>query len=95
MNQYDIGDAPKMTVTFTADGINVDPSTITFKLKQPDWTITTYVYGTDAELTKEATGRYAVFFTLTQAGEHSYRFTGTGTVKAAYESEFNVRRSDF
>lgn len=92
---YDIGDTRRLTATFTnLAGTETDPSTVTFKIKLPDGTVTTYVYGTDAELVRSGAGVYYVDYSITQAGRYSYRFEGTGTVATAENSEFYARRNE-
>lgn len=88
---YDIGDLARLTATFTMDGAAVDPSTVSLIVKAPDGTLTTKVYGTDAELERTATGVYRMDLTITQAGTYRYRWVSTGTGKAAEEGQFDVR----
>lgn len=93
---FQVGDSPRLKGTFTdAAGAVVDPATVTFKIKNPYGTITTYVYGTDAQLVKLSTGIYYVDFDVTIAGTWFYRFSSTGTGKAADEAEFTVEESEF
>lgn len=96
MAVYDVGDKIRLTHTFTnLAGVVTDPTAVTFKMKKPDGTTTTYVYGTDAELVKSATGIYYVDWTFTMADSHKYRFAGTGTVTTSDEGTILVRRSWF
>jgi len=90
-NTYDVGDKVRMSAAFTSSGAATDPTGLTFKIKVPAGTVTTYVYGTDAELVKDSTGNYHVDFTVAASGRHVYRFAGTGVVTAAGESNFEVR----
>jgi hypothetical protein len=75
---------------------DVDPATLTFKLMSPDGVETTYVYGTDAEITKQSVGDYTARITPDKAGRWHYRWitTGSGTVLAS-EGDFLVQRSVF
>ena len=89
----DLHDKCRLTVTFkNLVGSETDPSAISFKMLEPDGTVTTYVYSVDAELVKSSTGVYYVDYDPDQAGRHLYRFIGTGTVAQTVESEFWVRR---
>lgn len=89
----DLGDKCRLTCTFTnLAGADTDPTAVTFKMMEPDSTVTTYVYGVDAELVKSATGIYYVEWTADQAGRHLYRFVGTGTVAQAVEGEIYAFR---
>lgn len=92
---YDVGDTVRCTATFSVAGTNTDPSTVTFKVKLPSGSITTYLYGTDVELVKSAVGIYYADVSATAAGGYAYRFSSTGTAKAAAEHRFEARHSQF
>lgn len=95
-NTYDVGDEIRVTGTFTnSAGTATDPTAVLFKVKNPAGTITTYTYGTDAELVKSATGVYYVDLDLATSGTWYTRFYSTGTGQAAVESTINVRESEF
>lgn len=94
-NEYDVGDVIKLTAAFTDGGTAVDPGTVTFKIRPPVGDIVTYVYGTDAALTKTATGNYRLDYEPTQHGTYTWRAAGTVTNKAAGEQSFRVRDSVF
>ncbi len=70
-----------------------DPDEVTFEVIPPGEAKQTYVYGTDAELEREDTGRYAfeVVPTDAQAGRWAYRFIGEGTIDASRRGSFIVR----
>ncbi len=76
------------------DRVDVDPSTVTFKVMSPGGTITSYVYGTDAELVKVNTGDYYVEWSPNCSGRWYYRWetTGSGTTSAV-EGSFVVVQS--
>lgn len=96
MVAYDVGDKVRLTTTFTnLAGTATDPTAVTFRMKLPNGTTTTYVYGTDAALVKSSTGVYYVDWTFTVPDSHRYRFAGTGTVTASDEGTILVRRSFF
>jgi hypothetical protein len=86
-----VGQQPKLTADFkTTAGVLTDPSAVTFKIKLPSGTTTTYVYGVDSQLVRASTGSYYVLWTLTVAGTHRYSFTGTGALTAYNETVFVV-----
>lgn len=96
MNTYDIGDRPKLTFTFTdEDGAPADPTTVTCKIRKDGEAVTTYVYGTDAEVVKDAVGVYHVDYLLTSSGIYYYRGEGTGAIVAAGERNLRVLTSKF
>ena len=87
----DIGDRVTVTAAFVNDAdAAVDPTTVTFHQQMPDGTITSYVYGTDAEVTKSSTGNYTFKRTATQAGTHVVRCVGTGAAIAAEKTTYQV-----
>lgn len=95
MANYTLGNVIKLAANFKANSADVDPTTITFKLKDPLGVITTYIYGTNAELVKESTGDYYVHYTPLVEGRHTYRFSSGTTYIAAEESTFDVVESQF
>ena len=93
---YDIGDVIRCGGTFTASGTAVDPSTVTAKwVIDPGGSITSYVYGVDAELVKNDTGDYYFDITIAAEGRHLYRLEGTGNNAAAQGGVFLVRGNEF
>lgn len=95
-NAYDVGDLVRISATFAnVSGVNADPTTVKAKFKNPAGTVTTYTYGTDVQLVKDATGKYHVDISITSNGEWWYRWEGTGAVQAAEENDFVVRKSQF
>lgn len=98
MNTYDKGDIVTLTATITnASNVATDPTTLTFKIKAgPNGSVTTYVYGTNAELVKSSTGVYYVAWPVATAGVvHYYQFVATGTAASASEGSFDVRATEF
>ena len=80
----------------TALGVDVDPDTVTFKTFSPSGLETSYVYGTDSEVTKSSVGNYDAVFTPNESGRWYYRWetTGTGTT-IGIEGQFLVQASAF
>jgi hypothetical protein len=95
VNVHDIGDLVRITGTLeTADGTNVDPTTLVCKVENAAGTVTTYTYGVDAFPVRTEAGVYYVDYTPTVPGSHYYKFTSTGTGQAADEGRFVVRPSE-
>ena len=91
---YDIGDRRKLTCEIRDENETlVDPTTLVFTMKKPDATLTTYTYGTDAQLVRDSTGLFHVYWDCATAGKYFYRYAATGNVGAAEESTFTVRAS--
>lgn len=77
-------------------GTDVDPATITFKLRSPCGVETSYVYGTDDEITKSSTGDFYAEVTPDEGGRWQWRWESTGTNKTiAFEGSFLVQHSSF
>lgn len=96
MYVYDIGDRRKLICeVYDENSALTDPTTLTFMIREPCGTITTYIYGTDAELVKDSVGKYHVYWDCVTAGHYDWRYEADGTVVAAEESHFSVRRSIF
>lgn len=94
MNAYKVGATVRCSGAFTNDaGAAVDPTTITFRARKPDGVVAVYVYGTDAQLVKDAVGAYHVDLPATLAGRWAYRFEGTGSAPSADEAQFSVEAS--
>lgn len=74
----------------------VDPDTVTFKVYPPNGQISTYVYGTDAEVQRSAAGAYYADFIPDTSGRWHFRWetTGTGTT-VTKEGSFVVQYSPF
>lgn len=84
MSNFYQGTSVRIRATFEdADHVVTDPTTITGKFSTPAGVTTTYVYGTNAELVKEATGIYYFDINLNAPRVWNFRFEGTGTVRAA------------
>ena len=100
-NTYDIGDLVICKALFTDvdTGALQDPSTVTFKYKQPDDSVTTRVY--PVNVVKIATGHYEASVDIAAAlprpqGEWFYRWAGSGAVgQSAAEGRFMVRATHF
>lgn len=75
---------------------DVDPDTVTFKVINPEGVITTYVFGTDAELQTTSEGDYYVDVTADKPGRWTYRWETTGSNQnLATEGDFVVQVSPF
>ena len=91
---YDLGDTRRLQVTFKdIAGAVADPTTITFKMLEPDGTATTYVVP-NANVTKASTGIYFVDWEFTQRGRHKAEFIGTGVVAQVVPYETYIKRSN-
>jgi hypothetical protein len=92
-NIYDRGDIVRLTANFTDINNTVaDPTNITLRIKQPDASVAMYSYPGD--VTKDSTGIYHFDFAITEAGDHYYRFEGSGSVTTAAETLFHVYKSN-
>ena len=93
MSTYDIGDRRKLTCEVRDEaGDVVDPTGLTFTMKVPAGTLTSYDLA-DVQLVHDSTGKYHVYWDCTTSGKYFWRFAATGNVAAAEESSFSVRAS--
>ena len=92
INKYDLGDSIRLRSVFTINGNVADPTSIVLQVKRPPGDVDTYNTG---DLQKESTGTYYRDITLDDTGIWYYNFYGTGTVIAADEDSFLVKRSEF
>ena len=91
---FDIGAGRDLTASFTSDGTTpADPTAVYFELREPDGVVTSYEYGVDAELVRDAVGEYHVTWTFAKPGRHAVFWRGTGTAAAAMQEEYWVRWS--
>lgn len=96
MNQYVLGTAVKCDGNFTdLAGVLIDPDVVRFRLRAPDGTLTTYVYGDDVEVVRETSGVYHVWVPTLQSGDYCYRFESEGYGQVANEADFSVDDSCF
>lgn len=75
----------RVTYTDPDSGAVVDPLAVSVVVRAPDGTLTTYIYGTDAELVKSSVGVYYVLITLAQVGTYKWKWTGTATEQAVVD----------
>lgn len=89
INQWDQGDLVELKGTFRNDaGVVTDPTTITFKIQPVGGIVTTYVFGTDAQLVRVSAGIYTVNWIVAAEWIHEYRFIGTGAVQQEQGGRF-------
>lgn len=86
----DLGDAAKLSMTFSVDGTNTDPTTVSLEVKAPDATVTTYTYA-GSQITKTATGVYTKTLTPTAVGTYNYSWIGTGAAAGAEQGAITVK----
>ncbi len=90
-----LGQGVRCSVTFTSGGVATDPTTVTFQFLPPGGSVTTYLYGVNGQILRDATGQYHVDLTGNVVGRWALRFAATGAVTAAVEGEFDVLPSMF
>jgi len=98
MSVYDIGDLARGVASFVGtDGVTPGiPSMVSFLLKNPLGSVSTYVLGqAGASILQVGSAAYARDFTITMAGSWFYRWEGTGMVQAADEWSLLADRSFF
>lgn len=93
MNAYVKDNEVRLSVEFTLDGVDTDPSTVKCLYKDPSGAITTLVYGVDGVLVKDGAGKYHADIYANVAGYWFYRFEGSGSLVSAGEAEFRINES--
>ena len=87
MTTYTTGATVRVSAAFTTNGAAVDPSTVTCKIQNPSGTVTTYTYA-GGTVTRDSLGNYHVDIDANQDGTWLWRFSSTGTGKAADEGRW-------
>jgi hypothetical protein len=99
VNEYDIGDSVRVSVsTATDEGVPTDPTALTVNYKVANGTVVSKVYGVDSEVMKAASGEFYIDIDVTSDMNGAlvkYRWVATGAVKGADEGAFRVRQSGF
>ena len=89
------GDTIRFSVTFSVAEVNTDPTTVTFRTKNPNGVVTSFIYLTDAELIKTAVGIFNIELALNLVGEHHYRWEGGGpSAPGVSEGRIRIDRSN-
>lgn len=90
-----VNDTKRIAINYQDDdGNDIDPDGVTFKLRDPSGTVTSYVYGTDADLVRMNTGDYYIDVTPNASGRWHWRWISTGSNKAtAHEGTLVVQAS--
>lgn len=96
MNIYDIGDQVRLSVVFTdANDTAVDPTLITVRYIKPGGSEIAVDYDGLTAVVRDGAGAYSLDLVTDTAGVWRYRWESSGTVTAAVEGRFEVRRSMF
>lgn len=96
-NTYEVGDRVRVRTSTPfqdAAGAAFDPDVVTFEVKDPAGTTVDYIYGTDDEVSKIATGDYACDVDVDTAGVWYYYVSGmSGSEnRGAHQGSFYVRQ---
>jgi hypothetical protein len=88
---YVVGQRPRFSAQFRLGSTLTDPTTLKFIYKKPTASSpTVLVYGVDAELVRESTGKYHVDLLLDVAGLWKWRYESSGIVDSAQQDSFHV-----
>lgn len=95
-NDYLIGSAARISVAI-ADTLDaaLDPAALRLKTRSPTGMVTTYSYGTDPDIVKDAVGRYHADIALTEFGQWLWRWETDAPYAGATEGTLAVRASRF
>lgn len=89
MNTYPLGDTILLSETFTVNGTQTDPTTVSLLVQDPSGAQTTYTYA-GAQVVRVSAGAYQYELAVPVTGTWSYRWTGTGAAPGVGEGEFGV-----
>ena len=84
-----VGQRPTFRGRFTVNGLPINPTTTTLRIKNPAGTTTTYTY-VSGDLTRENTGVFYRMIELSAAGDYRVSFEGTGACEAVSVVRFTV-----
>lgn len=79
----------------TLAGLAADPGALTLKIEPPAASVTTYTYGTAAEIVRDGVGLYHADIPLTTPGRWYYRWELSTPNAGAVEGSIEVKRSRF
>jgi len=81
-----------IVVTNLITGLATDPANLTLVLQSSSGN-TTYTYPSGSDIVRDSLGNFHCDFTPTVTGNWNYRWSSTGTVVAAAESQFSIQPS--
>ncbi|KIO49601.1 hypothetical protein [Nitrosospira sp. NpAV] len=92
---YLIGSVVRVSVSITdcATNILADPGGLILKVKPPAEAPTTFTYGVDSEVIKDADGVYHADITLDKSGEWRWRWEASTPNVGVVEGDLAVRAS--
>jgi hypothetical protein len=91
MAGYQQGQPITIYDTFTVDGIETDPTTVTYTIQGPDGTDTIYTFPGDPEVTNPSVGNYELALGAPSLpGFYQYDVDAAGTVVASRAASFTV-----
>lgn len=92
-----LGSKVKVRIRFRNSlGVLADPTSVFFKVRQPDAVKLSYQYAVDAEIEREAAGVYTWTKTnVDQSGRWQLEARGTGDLVVVIKGSFDVARSVF
>lgn len=94
MGVYPLGQAVTVTETFRVLGTPTNPTTVTYKLQDPEGTVTVYVFGVDTEVTNPSVGVYLLETPPCDIpGDWLYEIIGTGAVISTGSGNFTILQS--
>jgi hypothetical protein len=92
LSTYDIGDTIRMTAVYLSTGGDfVDPTTVTFVIKDPSGVEVTRT-SASTSVTHPSTGTFYTDFIIDEQGVWRWRSYSTGNIHTAGEAEFVARK---
>ena len=90
---YTEGDATDLKWSFTnsVTGAPTDPSSLVLKVRSPRAGVTTYTYGVDQQLVRDAEGEFSFHLSLNVGGHWRWRIASTGVAQRAMQRGIYVK----
>jgi hypothetical protein len=87
INKYIVGNIVVLSAKFLdATNTLIDPTTVTLYVRNPDYTVNTFVYNS-SDIVKNGVGLYSYNLPNIEYGYYTYRFEGAGNVVCAQNGQ--------
>lgn len=96
MNTWKVGQTIKLSANIQVAAVDTDPGALVFQIRAGhNGAVTTYTYGTDAQLVKDSVGDYYVLWLVAEEAKHWWimKNTSTGAARGADWRSFCVANS--
>ena len=85
---HDLGDERDLRITLTVADVPTDPTSLSFRMLEPDGVVSTYAKDVNEEVETVSTGIWRVLWIVRKAGRHHASFRSTGNVSQTEKLTF-------